>query len=832
MTQPKNTRHRNMLRAFTSGDYDRIDTAISELEAANDEVTWIAMLRDCLITKDGTLIASEELTVSGNRQPAADYGILELIGRIPKELETNPTIKRGNIKTLRIRQHEGQAGVFWSMTRFPTGIYRLPKLRSLNLTCAGFEMLPDGISALGRLEELVLSHNLLEKMPADLGGCASLRLLDIGSNRLTSLPAGLGNLQKLEHLLLKYNRLTSWPSSLADLPALEHLDLSFNELAPALPPEIGRLKTLRSLFLNGNPGLEELPAELADLPELNDLRVERCPALKPVPNRRNLKGEELRQFLIKLRRSHGQTVPVQKKKRTPEGQMELFSGASAPTPAKRYQGITTTSINLGRPSTKPGTSKAESRPAHMEQAPTHELLDSLLSYFRQGDKNQEAAGMQLLRTLDDDDLYRAIFDRWNTSLLGDKEPSRWRWAFRHGVMLSKHQILSLLKDNDNGFLTQHFDLSTVTDLCLDMGETPIPGILKCFPKLQQLDLSLNRNVLPPEVEHMRQLVKVEINGLRQKRPLQWHNFPVLRSIRLRNTQIPALSCVHCPELKKLIFRDGDCNDISVEQCPGFETLKLGNISLKTLRVSDPSPISTLELVDVPLMQSIVLPPLLGLRSLHLHAQSNDTLLKEVFISEALEVLWIDNPPGYGSHTWHPKDPVPLPMPASTRLKEVMLRNLGMKDFPLWLLDQPELTLVSLPLNKLSVVPADWSHLSVLKTFDISHNLVRSLPPGIKLPASLENINLSGNRLKKVPIELAQLPKLNRLSLGTQTNQSLSDTTLDDIPSEISLKPGLKLEVKLRKQDLRRMRARNAAALMHLGRPWEGELTRDWEKPSD
>jgi Leucine-rich repeat (LRR) protein len=238
------------------------------------------------------------------------------------------------------------------------------------------------------------------------------------------------------------------------------------------------------------------------------------------------------------------------------------------------------------------------------------------------------------------------------------------------------------------------------------------------------------------------------------------------------------------------------------------------------------------LVDVPLMQSIVLPPLLGLRSLHLHAQSNDTLLKEVFISEALEVLWIDNPPGYGSHTWHPKDPVPLPMPASTRLKEVMLRNLGMKDFPLWLLDQPELTLVSLPLNKLSVVPADWSHLSVLKTFDISHNLVRSLPPGIKLPASLENINLSGNRLKKVPIELAQLPKLNRLSLGTQTNQSLSDTTLDDIPSEISLKPGLKLEVKLRKQDLRRMRARNAAALMHLGRPWEGELTRDWEKPSD
>ena len=821
-----------MLKAFTSGDYDRIDAAIRELEASDDPATWIAMLRDCLITKDGTLIASEELTVSGNRQPAADYGIIELIGRIPKGLETNPTVKRGNIRNLKIRKHEGQAGLYWSMKRFPSAIYRLTKLRSLDMLCAGFDDMPAGISALKHLEELILAHNNLEQLPADLGGCEQLWLLDIASNRLNALPADLSGLRKLEHLLIKHNRLQQWPASLIELTSLENLDLSFNELAPELPSGVGHLKTLKSLFLSGNPGLQSLPAELADLPVLEDLRLERCPALKPVPNRRNLKGEELRQYLIKLRRSHGQNVPVQKKKRTPEGQMELFSGASAPTPAKRHQGITTTSINLGRPSNKPGTPKPESRPANMEQAPTHELLDSLLTYFRQGDKNQETAGMQLLRTLDDDDLYRAIFDRWNTSLLGDKEPSRWRWAFRHGVMLSKHQILSLLKDNDNGFLTQHFDLSTVTDLCLDMAETPIPGILKCFPNIQQLDLSLNRTLLPPEVEHMRQLVKVEINGLRQKRPLQWHNLPALRSIRLRNTLIPALSCVNCPELNKIIFRDGDCSDISVEQCPGLETLKLGNISLKTLRVSDQSPISTLEVVDVPLMQSIVLPPLHGLRSLHLHAQSNDTLLKEAFISEALEVIWIDNPPGYGSHTWHPKDPVPLPMPASTRLKDVMLRNLGMKDFPLWLLDQPELTQVSLPLNKLSVVPADWSHLSELKTFDISGNHVRSLPPGIKLPASLESITLSGNRLKKVPLELAGLPKLKHLSLGLQTNQSLSDTTLDDIPSEISLKPGLKLEVKLRKQDLRRMRARNAAALMHLGRPWEGELTRDWEKPSD
>lgn len=832
MKQAKNTRHRNMLRAFTSGDYDRIDTAIRELEAVNDEVTWVAMLRDCLITKDGVLIASEELTVSGNRQPAADYGILELIGRIPKELKTNPTIERGNIRKLKIRKHEGQSGVYWSMKRFPTGIYRLSKLRSLNLLHAGFEELPEGISALKQLEELILANNHLETLPADLGGCEQLRLLDLACNRLTALPTDLTGLRTLEQLLIKHNQLGNWPTSLTGLISLKHLDLSHNELAPALSPEVGQLKELKTLCLNGNPGLQQLPIELAELPALEELQVERCPNLKPVPHRRNLKGNELGQYLNKLRRSHGQAVPMQKKPRIPEGQMDMFSGAAAPATGKRPQPVTTPSVNPGRPFNRSNLPKPESGPRAMEDAPTHELLESLLTYFRQGDKNQETAGLQLLRTLDDDDLYRALFDRWNTSLLSDEDHSRWRWAFRHGVTLSKRQVLSLLKDNDNGFLKKTFDLSSVTEISLDAAEAAIPGILKCFPGLQHLDMYLNKTMLPPEVDQLRQLVTVDISGIRQKRPLHWQNLPALRSLRLRNTHVPSLSCLNCPELTSLIYDEGDCKEINLEDCPTLETLKVGKLGLKSLRVMEPAPISTLVLSGAPEINSIVLPPLDGLKTLHLHEHTNDRLLKEALISKALEVLTINNPPTYGIHQRNPRDPIHVPMPASTRLKEVMLKNLGLKEFPLWLLDQPGLIEVSLPMNKISVVPADWRYLDELKKLNISENQITSLPPGIKLPESLESIDLSGNRLRKVPIELAGLPVLKRLALGMQTNHRLADTTLDDIPSEISMKPGLKLDVKLRKQDLRRMRARNAAALMHLGRPWEGELTRDWEKPTD
>lgn len=821
-----------MLKAFTSGDYDRIDAAIRELEASDDPATWIAMLRDCLITKDGKLIASEELTVSGNRQPAADYGILELIGRIPKELETNPTVKRGNIRNLRIRQHEGQSGVFWSMKRFPTAIYKLTKLRSLDMLNAGIAEMPVGVSALKQLEELILAHNILEQLPADLGACEQLGLLDISSNRLNALPADLSGLRKLKHLLIKHNRLQQWPAALAGLASLEHLDLSFNELAPALPPDIAQLKSLQSLFLNGNTELQTLPAELADLPVLEDLRVERCPALKPVPNRRNLKGEELQEYLNKLRRSHGQSLLVLKKPRIPEEQMDLFTGANSPSPSIRQQVVTTPSISLGNPSNKPSLPKSESRPSTMEQAPTHELLDSLLTYFRQGDKNQEEAGFQLLRTLDDDDLYLAIFDQWNTSLLADQEPSRWRWAFRHGVTLSKRQVLCLLKDNDNGFLKKNFDLTTVTVLSLDASEAAIPGILKCFPGLKHLDMTLNKTMLPSEVDQLRQLEEVDISGIRQKRPLQWNNLLALRSLRLRYTQIPSLSLVNCPELNSLIYDQGDCQEINLENCPTLEILKLGRLGLKSLRVKEPARISTLVLSNAPGIQSLMLPPLDRLKNLSLYEHTNDTLLKEALRSIVLEDITIDNTTSHESVQGYTKDPIYLPTPASTRLKKVMLRNLGIKDFPLWLLDQPYLTEVSLPLNKLSVVPADWSHLGELTKLKLSRNQITSFPPGIKLPESLVSIDLSGNRLRKVPIELAGLPNMKRLSLGTQTNQSLSDKKLDDIPSEISLKPGLILEVKLRKQDLHRMRARNAAALMHQGLPWEGELTRDWERPSD
>lgn len=820
-----------MLKAFTSGDYDRIDAAIRELEASDDPATWIAMLRDCLITKDGTLIASEELTVSGNRQPAADYGILELIGRIPKGLETNPTVKRRKIRSLQLHQYEGQSGVYWPMQKFPISIYKFTNLKILNLRSAELTALPAGISALIHLEELNLANNQLTHLPADIGNCSSLRLLDINTNRLKDLPKDLGGLNKLERLQINHNFLKYWPNTLASLASLEHLELSFNELAPTLPPEIGQLKKLKTLFLNGNSGLEQLPAELADLPCLEELRIERCPALKPIPNRRNLQSDELRQYLRKLRRSHGQTVPAPRKSSIPKSQISLFSGTHSnpdikSTATAPLQQVSGTKSPL--PSSS-GTQTSAKPTFGIEKKPMHDMLENLLSYFRKGDKLLEAAGMQLLRTLDDDDLYRALFDRWNTALLADDNNNQWRRTFRHGYILSKRQVLTIIHQNDNAYLTSNFLLSKVSELSLGPEEIVIPGILESFSGLRCLKINAYNTALPVGIETMSNLAELDIHGIRQKKPLQFHQPAHLAKLQISNCQITAVQLKNCPSLKEFIVNYSRCSIIELDECPALESLKVKGENVESLKVSSECMLRNLELSHDATYKSLSLPSLRDLQTLVLSFHKSSALLEEAFKSPNLEKLCIENPTGWNDSQFLIGTCIPLPPPVSRRLHHVELINLGLREFPHWLFDQPSLFRLSLAHNRLQEIVSDWSRIRKLGILSLYDNLLPSLPEDIQLPSSLESIDLSGNRLKKIPEELSKLPNLKTLMLGLQTNERLAQSCLTDIPSDLSLKPGLKLKVFLRKLDWRKLRARNAAILMHQGLPWEGELTRDWEK---
>ncbi|MBW4473602.1 MAG: leucine-rich repeat domain-containing protein [Stenomitos rutilans HA7619-LM2] len=93
--------------------------------------------------------------------------------------------------------------------------------------------------------------------------------LDLSGKSLTTLPPEIGELTNLGTLFLRFNHLTTVPSEIFQLTNLNTLQFSFNQLI-VLPPEIGQLTSLSRLDLNGNQ-LTTLPPEIGQLTSLNRL---------------------------------------------------------------------------------------------------------------------------------------------------------------------------------------------------------------------------------------------------------------------------------------------------------------------------------------------------------------------------------------------------------------------------------------------------------------------------------------------------------------------------------------------------------------------------------
>jgi len=130
-------------------------------------------------------------------------------------------------------------------------------------------------SLLSVLHELDFSRNILEALKPWISLAASLQYLNVGNNKLSSLPSEFELLCNLREIALPYNRFTQVPvclyrcvkleniimcgnqinsidvEGLASLKNLAVLDLQNNSINQ-VPPELGNLKHIRSLSLEGN----------------------------------------------------------------------------------------------------------------------------------------------------------------------------------------------------------------------------------------------------------------------------------------------------------------------------------------------------------------------------------------------------------------------------------------------------------------------------------------------------------------------------------------------------------------------------------------------------
>ena len=84
-----------------------------------------------------------------------------------------------------------------------------------------------------------------------------------------TIPPRLGNLAMLQSLFVGQNGLTGTiPAELGRIPALQYLSLRHNELTGPIPPELSHLPNLDWLLLDGNKLTGPIPAELGNLPNL------------------------------------------------------------------------------------------------------------------------------------------------------------------------------------------------------------------------------------------------------------------------------------------------------------------------------------------------------------------------------------------------------------------------------------------------------------------------------------------------------------------------------------------------------------------------------------
>jgi len=146
------------------------------------------------------------------------------------------------------------------LVEFPTMICQhLRHCILLNLQNNLLKEIPEDLLRLPCLCTLVLCFNQLHCLPSGTWS-PTLLSIDLCHNQLSALPEFRAD--KLNELHLGHNNLTEIPSYLAHLTKLSIIDLSYNPLLTLLPAQLGLLKNLSKLSLEGLPALVSPPKSI------------------------------------------------------------------------------------------------------------------------------------------------------------------------------------------------------------------------------------------------------------------------------------------------------------------------------------------------------------------------------------------------------------------------------------------------------------------------------------------------------------------------------------------------------------------------------------------
>ncbi|GMG99085.1 hypothetical protein Nepgr_000925 [Nepenthes gracilis] len=152
--------------------------------------------------------------------------------------------------------------------QIPNDIDNLSNLHYLDLTGNNFTGdIPKAVGQLKKLVVLKINQNLLNgTFPADIGNLSKLEDLELAYNGgLTpmKIPPEFGKLRMLKFLWIKESNLIGEiPESFGNLSSLQHLDLVGNNLVGAIPSGLFQLQNLTYLYLYRNSLSGEIPSSI------------------------------------------------------------------------------------------------------------------------------------------------------------------------------------------------------------------------------------------------------------------------------------------------------------------------------------------------------------------------------------------------------------------------------------------------------------------------------------------------------------------------------------------------------------------------------------------
>ena len=198
----------------------------------------------------------EELTVQSSQLQRVPEWLGDLTRLTKLELSSCGSAAGGRVKEL------------------PTSLSKLTALKSLSLRALiGLKSVPD-VGTLRALKTLTVDNcSNLKELPASFGTLRALKRLELcRCTQLEKLPA-FGPLRALKTLELRHcARLEKLPGSLCTLPALESLVVVGCRSLRELPSQLGNLKTVKRLVLNGIK-VRQLPTSIGNLPDLRFLSL-------------------------------------------------------------------------------------------------------------------------------------------------------------------------------------------------------------------------------------------------------------------------------------------------------------------------------------------------------------------------------------------------------------------------------------------------------------------------------------------------------------------------------------------------------------------------------